>query len=255
MKKITSEDVDLIVGIADQFLEDWRTSDTDQPESDRDPALPERENEWDTVRPLLVAAPQLADMVEQMLALIPEKDATLRSQADEMLKRLEAHRTFGPGHAPFDATYISVEAWDAVLKEGLEPGAKWRACIVIDGPDEGRDAFFWRDTEAQDSENGPFVDYESCVTDALKNETIDPSRLTRHCGLDRRTANAVLAFEARCQIVAPREPTADHHGDTFAKPDWDVVQTYFGLDESFVWTDAHISDYTAQYISSNKLSQ
>lgn len=255
MKKITSEDVDLIVGIADQFLEDWRTSDTEQPESDRDLALPERENEWDTVRPLLVAAPQLADLLEKMLAHIPEKDAALKQEALDLLKRLEAHRTFDPSQVQSDATYISKESWEALLNEGLEPGAKWRACIVIDGPDEGRDAFFWRDTESQDSENGPFVDFESCVTDVLKNETIDSSRLTRHCGLDRHTANAVLAFEARCQIVAPREPTADHHGDTFAKPDWDVVQTYFGLDESFVWTDAHIADYTAQYISSNKLPQ
>ena len=79
MTKINSDDVDRIVGIADQFLEDWSTSDSEQPASDRDPALPERENEWDTVRPLLVAAPQLADMVEQMLAHVPEKDAALRS--------------------------------------------------------------------------------------------------------------------------------------------------------------------------------
>lgn len=255
MTKISSDDVDGIVAIADQFLEDWRASDSEQPASDRDPALPEREDEWDTVRPLLVAAPQLADLVEKMLAHIPEKDAALKQEALDLLKRLEAHRTFGTLEVQSAAAHISKEAWEAVLNEGLEPGAKWRACIVIDGPDEGRDAFFWRDTESQDSENGPFVDYESCVTDALKNETIDPSRLTRHCGLDRHTANAVLAFEARCQIVAPRGPTTVLNGDTVAKPDWGVVQTYFGLDESFVWTDAHISDYTAQYISSIKLPQ
>ena len=127
-----------------------------------------------------------------------------------MLKRLEAHRTFDPSHAHCDATYISIEAWEAVLEQGLEPGAKWRACIVIDGPDEGRDAFFWRDTEADDSENGPFADYESCVTDVLKKETIDPSRLTRHCDLDRRTADAILAFEVRAN--QKREPTSDGCG-------------------------------------------
>ena len=50
----TEADVDRILGLADQFLEDW-----EQNEGEHDPEGIERRKEWDALRPLLVQAPVL----------------------------------------------------------------------------------------------------------------------------------------------------------------------------------------------------
>lgn len=41
-----------------------------------------------------------------------------------------------------------------------------------------------------------------------------------------------------------------NNGTTLAKPEWETVRAYFGLDDSFCWTDRHVADYTRQYLAS-----
>ncbi len=48
-------DVDRVLGIADQFLEDWAEDAVQS--GKRDPDYEERSEEWKVLRPLLVAAP------------------------------------------------------------------------------------------------------------------------------------------------------------------------------------------------------
>jgi hypothetical protein len=55
----TTEDVDRLLGLADQFLEDWAEDAVQGGE--RDPRYEERQAEWQHIRPLLVAAPRLRD--------------------------------------------------------------------------------------------------------------------------------------------------------------------------------------------------
>lgn len=50
--------VDRLLGLADQFLADWKDTDSDEHPNDRDPDLPEREAEWAEWRPRIVACVQ-----------------------------------------------------------------------------------------------------------------------------------------------------------------------------------------------------
>jgi hypothetical protein len=50
----TTQDADRLLGLADQFLQDW-----EQNEGKDDPECKERRREWEVIRPLLVAAPKL----------------------------------------------------------------------------------------------------------------------------------------------------------------------------------------------------
>jgi hypothetical protein len=63
-------DVDRVLGIADQFLEEWAEDAVQSGE--RDPKYEERSAEWKALRPLLVASPAL---LRGMLAI---REAKLR---------------------------------------------------------------------------------------------------------------------------------------------------------------------------------
>lgn len=55
----SSVDVDRILGLSDQFLEDW------EEKGNSDPDCVERRQEYDTLRPLLVAAPALLKALQK----------------------------------------------------------------------------------------------------------------------------------------------------------------------------------------------
>ncbi len=55
--RYSTTDVDRLLGLADQFLDDW-AEDAVQP-GQRNPEYEERSAEWEGIRPLLVAAPEL----------------------------------------------------------------------------------------------------------------------------------------------------------------------------------------------------
>jgi hypothetical protein len=73
----TVEDAGRLLGLADQFLEDWETD-----EGKDDPECRERRSEWDAIRPLLANAPHLLTILQDALlqsgygitAPIPERD-------------------------------------------------------------------------------------------------------------------------------------------------------------------------------------
>ena len=84
----TTQDADRLLGLADQFLEDW-----EQSEGKDDPECIERRAEWNAIRPLLVAAPALfsryEDMAEIVEAYLVHKDVSDAAFAAE----LKAHVT------------------------------------------------------------------------------------------------------------------------------------------------------------------
>lgn len=58
--KFTQQDVDRLLGLGDQFLEDWGAH-----EGEGTPEFNEREAEWKAVRPLLTTAPVMRDLLER----------------------------------------------------------------------------------------------------------------------------------------------------------------------------------------------
>jgi len=59
-QQITCEDCDRLLGLGDQFLEDWEGDHHVFPNGN----YPERKAEWDTARPLMAAAPDLLAALE-----------------------------------------------------------------------------------------------------------------------------------------------------------------------------------------------
>jgi len=61
----TTADADRLLGFADRYLEDWAEDAVEAGE--RDEVYEERNAEWQAIRPLLVAAPELLDALEDIL--------------------------------------------------------------------------------------------------------------------------------------------------------------------------------------------
>ena len=76
-QNFTVEDAGRLLGLADQFLEDWESD-----EGTDDPECKERRSEWDAIRPVLANAPRLLAILQDALlqsgygitAPIPEQD-------------------------------------------------------------------------------------------------------------------------------------------------------------------------------------
>jgi hypothetical protein len=76
-QNFTVEDADRLLGLADQFLEDWESG-----EAKSDPECTERRSEWDSIRPVPANAPRLLTILQDALlqsgygitAPIPERD-------------------------------------------------------------------------------------------------------------------------------------------------------------------------------------
>ena len=76
-QNFTVEDASRLLGLADQFLEDWESD-----EGKNDPECQERRSEWDAIRPVLANAPRLLAILRDALlqsgygitAPIPEQD-------------------------------------------------------------------------------------------------------------------------------------------------------------------------------------
>lgn len=83
IKSFTTQEADHLLGLADQFLEDWA-----QNEGKGDPECIERRAEWNAIRPLLVAAPRLLsgyeDMAEIVEAYLVHKDVSDAAFANEL---------------------------------------------------------------------------------------------------------------------------------------------------------------------------
>jgi hypothetical protein len=76
-QNFTVEDAGRLLGLADQFLEDWESD-----EGKSDPECTELRSEWDAIRPVLANAPRLLTILQDALlqsgygitAPIPEQD-------------------------------------------------------------------------------------------------------------------------------------------------------------------------------------
>ena len=95
-QNFTVEDADRLLGFADQFLEDWESS-----EGKDDPECKERRSEWDAIRPVLAIAPRLLTILQDALlqsgygitAPIPETGSLQRPGVDLQCARAYRHHT------------------------------------------------------------------------------------------------------------------------------------------------------------------
>jgi hypothetical protein len=60
-QNFTVEDAGRLLGLADQFIDDWEAN-----QGKDDPECQERRTEWDTIRPMLAAAPELLRQLEHL---------------------------------------------------------------------------------------------------------------------------------------------------------------------------------------------
>jgi hypothetical protein len=70
MTKFTTADADRLLGLADQFMEDWALSAVEGGKRDTD--YEERNAEWEEIRPLLMQAPALYTALEDLLGDKPD---------------------------------------------------------------------------------------------------------------------------------------------------------------------------------------
>jgi hypothetical protein len=62
MQTFTTADTDRLLGLADQFMEDWEAN-----EGKHDPECAERRAEWNAIRPLLVQAPAMLTAIRTII--------------------------------------------------------------------------------------------------------------------------------------------------------------------------------------------
>jgi hypothetical protein len=67
-KEFTTKDADRLLGLADQFLEDWKDN-----EGKNDPECAARRAEWGAIRPQLASAPKLLNALRQAVAALNAK--------------------------------------------------------------------------------------------------------------------------------------------------------------------------------------
>lgn len=104
MQKFTTEDADRLLGLGDQFLEDWAA--IAATESGGDPDFDERYEEWKAIRPLLVQAPALLKALEAWAFADADPEAArrkgyynhAREQRDALLRQLGSNAV-GPAKA------------------------------------------------------------------------------------------------------------------------------------------------------------
>lgn len=63
----TAADVDRLLGLADQFLEDWAEDAVQTDQQDRE--YENRSDEWRAIRPLLLSAPEMLRGLRSIIAL------------------------------------------------------------------------------------------------------------------------------------------------------------------------------------------
>jgi hypothetical protein len=81
----TSKDTDRLLGLADEFLEDWECN-----EGQRDPECKQRRAEWNALRPILVLAPLLLKAVEDAFTLLDRIRDTLHYEDGLPVTALES---------------------------------------------------------------------------------------------------------------------------------------------------------------------
>jgi hypothetical protein len=96
-RKFTSQDIDRLLGLADQFLEDWQHGLDEatyyEGKDDDISECRERRAEFDAVRPLLIMLPDLLDALDQAFGMMRQYDELVeRNTLDEEDEREEWNR-------------------------------------------------------------------------------------------------------------------------------------------------------------------
>jgi len=94
MQTFTTADADRLLGLADQFMEDWEAND-----GRNDPECAKRRAEWTAIRPLLVQAPAMLTAIRTMI-----------DRADEIISAIDgATDQFEPEVAGLSAATSAAE--------------------------------------------------------------------------------------------------------------------------------------------------
>jgi hypothetical protein len=94
MQTFTTADADRLLGLADQFMEDWEGN-----EGKHDPECAERRAEWNAIRPLLVQAPAMLTAIR-----------TIIERADDLISAIDgATDQFEPEVAGLSAATSAAE--------------------------------------------------------------------------------------------------------------------------------------------------
>jgi hypothetical protein len=111
MQTFTTADADRLLGLADQFMEDWEAN-----EGKDDPECAERRAEWNAIRPLLVQAPAMLTAIRTMI-----------ERADDIISAIDgATDQFEPEVAGLSA------ATSAAERSSTASGASRKADFPLD---------------------------------------------------------------------------------------------------------------------------
>ena len=101
---VTTMDVDRVLGMADQFLEDWRESVDD--DTARDSELEEREQEWSVIRALILHRVNAHDaLVSALQGCVERLGIVIESDTDDAL-----HGASPDDVAAYEAARAALEA-------------------------------------------------------------------------------------------------------------------------------------------------
>jgi hypothetical protein len=115
--KFTVEDADRLLQLGDQFLEDWEEN-----ESKDDPDCHERRAEWDAIRPLLAAAPDL------LKACKAAEDYGWSGMSQAVIDQLRRAIVKAEGGSRISAESIIVHVEGGMVQDvtGIPPGVEVR---------------------------------------------------------------------------------------------------------------------------------
>lgn len=210
---VTRFDIDRILGIGDQFLQDWRESDRESGEP-TDAALTERDSEWRVVRPLLVSSADLARQLAQVveLAYAAGCDHEQLREANDLLENLRDNRALPPARNAV-ATQLTLDHWKTVLACAIQAGNVWRPNIVIavDETKEGG-AYAYKDRRDDGAKwSRAFPTLDALVVDVFAHYELDSGRLdAAEVGLDRDVIQAVRDYVAAIDFVDAAKLLAGH---------------------------------------------
>ena len=90
-RPFTTEDADRLLGLGDQFMEDWQSSLEENGGDAADLAQwAKRRLEWDAIRPLLAQAPAMFALIEQLIEKSGDLQAAIEGTTDQVEAEVSA---------------------------------------------------------------------------------------------------------------------------------------------------------------------
>lgn len=132
----STADADRLLGLADQFLEDWKETDRDdRRDGGADPELVERQTEFAAIRPLFVAAPEMFSALQTLfpsVELLPGGEFRLTAVHDGGFLPWTCVVRQSGGQWIVEDNYSAEQLGVESLLEGLQLADKMRTSHIAD---------------------------------------------------------------------------------------------------------------------------